>query len=257
MMKPIKSQNYLARMYEKGGSKPLPITLGMDGGEILAYDDDGRSIKIPFEDWDLKLGGTREDRVVLTSNTTGETIIADLKLLDAVAAGTKYGHLTQQAKKLKSGAALRGLRQSSGVIFIVVAILAFIGWVSLGFAGYNKEGGLSDRQNQTTETVQEENSENDASGSTENMSESRYMSIVQKQIKNNWHPHSHKGAKAVVLFELNRDGTINNARMKHSTGDVALDRTTVKAVEASSPLPPLPNQIPEPAQVEFTFRVND
>jgi len=45
--------------------------------------------------------------------------------------------------------------------------------------------------------------------------------------------------------------------MKRSTGDQVLDHITVQAVEASSPLPALPNQIEEPASVEFTFQVNE
>jgi len=252
-MKPIKSQEYLARMYQQGGSKPLPITLGMDGGEILAFDEKGNSTTFPFDDWELKLGGTREDRVVLTSNTTGETIITDLKLLDAIAKGTRYAHLTSQAKKLKSGAVLRGVRQSSGVIFIIVLVLAFFGWVALGIAGAGKyhEGPVS-------RTGQQENADNTSeSESTENMPTDRYMTMIQSKIKSNWHPHSHKASQAVVLFDVSRDGSIANARMKRSTGDRALDHVTVKAVEASSPLPPLPNQIEEPAQVEFTFKVNE
>jgi TonB family protein len=255
-MKPIKSQEYLARMYQQGGSKPLPITLGMDGGEIVAFDEKGNSSTFPFDDWELKLGGTREDRVVLTSNTTGETIITDLKLLDAIAKGTRYAHLTSQAKKLKSGAMLRGIRQSSGLIFIVVLVLAFFGWVALGIAGSKDDGPVSRRPHETTETSQEGNADN-TSEATENMPTDHYMTMIQSKIKGNWHPHSHRASQAVVLFDVSRDGTITRARMKHPTGDRALDRVTVQAVENSSPLPPLPNQIEEPAQVEFTFKVND
>jgi TonB family protein len=256
-MKPMKSQEYLARWYEKGGSTPLPITLRLDGGEIVACDANGHAKSCPFDDWELTLGGTREDRVVLKSHTTGETIIADLKILDAIAAGTRYPLLTKQAKKLKSGGVGRFFRQSSGVIFILAVVLLFGGCISLGILGSQKDGPVTRRPHDRPESAEEQKEDTEAqSGSTADMPTDRYMSMIQRRIKANWHPHSHKAAEAIVLFNVDRDGTVSKARMKESTGDKALDKVTVEAVERSSPLPSLPNQIEDPAEIEFNFKVN-
>ena len=67
-----------------------------------------------------------------------------------------------------------------------------------------------------------------------------YLSIVQDRIGSNWvRTYIGKG-KVKVYFRIKRDGTITGAMIEESSGDVSLDRIALRAITASSPLPPLP-----------------
>ncbi len=67
-----------------------------------------------------------------------------------------------------------------------------------------------------------------------------YLSIVQDRIGSNWvRTYIGKG-KVKVYFRIKRSGEIVGAMIEESSGDVGLDRLALRAVTASSPLPPLP-----------------
>ncbi|MCK5878696.1 MAG: TonB family protein [Holophagae bacterium] len=67
-----------------------------------------------------------------------------------------------------------------------------------------------------------------------------YLSIVQDRIGSNWvRTYVGKG-KVKVYFRINRNGNIVGAMIEESSGDVGLDRLALRAITASSPLPPLP-----------------
>lgn len=58
-----------------------------------------------------------------------------------------------------------------------------------------------------------------------------------------------------VRFEIQRDGTIFGLRIDASSGVPSLDRSALRAVQESSPLPPLPKQILRSTQpATFVFR---
>ncbi|PJB82657.1 MAG: hypothetical protein CO090_02220 [Acidobacteria bacterium CG_4_9_14_3_um_filter_49_7] len=67
-----------------------------------------------------------------------------------------------------------------------------------------------------------------------------YLSIVQDRVGSNWvRTYIGKG-KVKIYFRINRDGSIVGAMIEESSGDVGLDRVALRAITASSPLPPLP-----------------
>ena len=67
-----------------------------------------------------------------------------------------------------------------------------------------------------------------------------YLSIVQDRIGSNWvRTYIGKG-KVKIYFRINRNGNIVGAMIEESSGDVGLDRVALRAITASSPLPPLP-----------------
>lgn len=67
-----------------------------------------------------------------------------------------------------------------------------------------------------------------------------YLSIVQDRIGSNW-VRSYVGkGKVRVYFRIKRNGNIAGAMIEESSGDVGLDRLALRAITASSPMPPLP-----------------
>ncbi len=73
-----------------------------------------------------------------------------------------------------------------------------------------------------------------------NFEYSYYLSIVQDRIGRNWERSYIGKGKVKVFFRIKRDGSIVGAMIERSSGDVGLDRLALRAVTASSPLPPLP-----------------
>ena len=63
----------------------------------------------------------------------------------------------------------------------------------------------------------------------------------------NWfRPAQSVQTNPVVHFQIERDGTINDARIVTSSGLPSSDRAALRAVIASSPLPPLPAEYAGP-----------
>ncbi|NOY23775.1 MAG: TonB family protein [Acidobacteria bacterium] len=67
-----------------------------------------------------------------------------------------------------------------------------------------------------------------------------YLSIVQDRIGSNWvRAYVGKG-KVKIYFRIKRNGSIVGSMIEESSGNVGLDRVALRAITASSPLPPLP-----------------
>lgn len=74
-----------------------------------------------------------------------------------------------------------------------------------------------------------------------------YIERMVRIIGSNWFkPAQSAKANPVVHFQIERDGTIVNARVVISSGLPFVDRAALRAVIASSPLPPLPAKYPWP-----------
>jgi len=68
-----------------------------------------------------------------------------------------------------------------------------------------------------------------------------YVAIVSEKIAQNWNPPpSSKNAKAKVLFRILRSGTVEDPKLKESSGQFYFDQAAVRAILLSSPFPPLP-----------------
>ena len=73
-----------------------------------------------------------------------------------------------------------------------------------------------------------------------------YVDAIRTRISGNWllstiSPNLMSAPRAFVNFDILRDGTITNIRLTQSSGNPEVDRSTLRAVEASSPLGPLPS----------------
>jgi TonB family protein len=69
-----------------------------------------------------------------------------------------------------------------------------------------------------------------------------YLSLLSDRISSHWFPPpgQHAGPRAVLKFRIMRDGSVSDLMVEVSSGTDAVDRSALRAVLASSPLPPLP-----------------
>jgi len=72
-----------------------------------------------------------------------------------------------------------------------------------------------------------------------------YVAAVRSRVSSNWllstiSPTLMSAPRAHVNFDIQRDGTITGIRLAQSSGIPDVDRSALRAVEASSPLGPLP-----------------
>ncbi|MDP3979923.1 MAG: TonB family protein, partial [Chlamydiota bacterium] len=83
--------------------------------------------------------------------------------------------------------------------------------------------------------------------STEGFTHQWYLDILRSKISVNWDTaalgtYTKKRIYADCSFVVKRDGTIKNIKIIKSSGYSQFDTSVVMAVEASTPIPPLPDQ---------------
>jgi protein TonB len=71
-----------------------------------------------------------------------------------------------------------------------------------------------------------------------------YLEIIKERISGNWSPPpaagSPEGVISTVYFKISRDGRITDIKIEDSSEFDLFDRSALRAVSLSSPLPPLP-----------------
>jgi periplasmic protein TonB len=86
-----------------------------------------------------------------------------------------------------------------------------------------------------------------------------YVDAVRNRISSNWvqslvDPSVQFAPRAVVDFQILRDGTITGIQVTHSSGNESVDRSAVRAIQSSSPVTRLPNDYSgKIVNVEFWF----
>ncbi len=86
-----------------------------------------------------------------------------------------------------------------------------------------------------------------------------YVESVQRRISSNWllssiDPYVKWAPRAVITFEIARNGTILNAQMLQASGVPSVDRSALRAIRDSSPLDRLPSDYRgDRVLVEFWF----
>jgi len=73
-----------------------------------------------------------------------------------------------------------------------------------------------------------------------------YVASMRSRISANWlmatvSPNILSAPRTYVTFEIKRDGTITDVQITQSSGIAEVDRSAVRAILASNPLPPLPS----------------
>ncbi len=81
-----------------------------------------------------------------------------------------------------------------------------------------------------------------------------YMDKMKKDIQSKWKPPKGFDAqKVVTVFSIKRDGTIANASIADGSGVESIDKSALEALEAASPLDPLPTGSPPYVQMRYVF----
>lgn len=74
---------------------------------------------------------------------------------------------------------------------------------------------------------------------------SYYLALVRNRIAGNWSPpagltHGGEPVRAVLYFRIHRDGRVDATRLETGSGVEFFDRSALRAITLSDPLPPLP-----------------
>ena len=86
-----------------------------------------------------------------------------------------------------------------------------------------------------------------------------YVIAIRNRISSNWlkatvDPSIRVAPRVYVTFQILRDGRVVNPQLTASSGISSLDRSALRAVYDSSPMPPLPGDYPSSSvAVEFWF----
>jgi len=81
-----------------------------------------------------------------------------------------------------------------------------------------------------------------------------YIGLLRARIEPNWKPTPDaKDARARVLFTINRSGWVTEVNLdtEHATGTFEFKQAAIRAIRASNPFPPLPEEFPRQA-LEFS-----
>jgi len=85
------------------------------------------------------------------------------------------------------------------------------------------------------------------------------VTAIRNRVSSNWlkgtvDPGVRAAPRVYVTFQILRDGQVVNAQLTASSGVPSLDRSAMRAVYDSMPMPPLPGEYPASSvTVEFWF----
>ncbi len=94
----------------------------------------------------------------------------------------------------------------------------------------------------------------DDDDSVQDVDFSGYMTKMKKDIQAKWKPP--KGIeqrKVVVVFTINRDGSITEGSVVDSSGVDSIDKSALDALNDASPIDPLPKGAPKSVQIRYQF----
>jgi len=251
--------NFLARLYERGTGESVPITVSFQDGTLLIYleENGNEAIVVPLDEWEVRVGGSAEDKIVLAARQTGDTIVCgDEHFLASIAEATDNADILKQISKAKRQNTTRAVRQSTGIIAVVIVVTMFGGCVTL--AVLNETGRGHRHHRRSLDSYQREREtqdrESDSDAEQEVFDGAKYMQRITPIIKRAWRPPPHsKQTKVVVVFTVHKTGATSGARIEKSSGDPACDESGLKAISFVSPLPSPGQGAPDSFEIEFTF----
>ncbi len=205
-----RQMNFLARLYERGTGESIAATVSFQDDTILIYlDENGNEpIAVPLDEWEVRVGGSSEDKILLYALQTGDTLICgDEHFLTSIAEATNNTEIIKQIAKAKKRNATRLVRQSTGIAGMIICLTLFAGCVGIGFlaprhhtrykhtpqveeveesADESAERGAPEA-NETTE-ASEVTEANETVDSNRPFDGNTYMQSIQGKIKRAWHP---------------------------------------------------------------------
>lgn len=102
------------------------------------------------------------------------------------------------------------------------------------------------------EEAEEQNSASD--GDFTDVDFGPYMKKMKRDIQTKWKPpKGFKQQSVVAVFSIARDGKIMNPEIVDGSGDLQIDKSAMDALNAASPLDPLPAGSPPYVQIRYQF----
>jgi TonB family protein len=84
-----------------------------------------------------------------------------------------------------------------------------------------------------------------------------YLRQLQAKISERWappRPATAGGERAVIMFEIGRDGSIREPVLEKGSGNTLYDQSALRAIAEASPFPPLPAEFKSSSlRVHFGF----
>lgn len=73
-----------------------------------------------------------------------------------------------------------------------------------------------------------------------------YLRQVTEKIRAQWNGRAIPGSQPIVVFEIRRDGRLNQAAIEKSSGNAYYDQVALRALNDAGPFPPLPDDFKKP-----------
>jgi TonB family protein len=67
-----------------------------------------------------------------------------------------------------------------------------------------------------------------------------YLEEMVRKVQRNWRPPGTTSLKTTIYFRIERNGRVADMRVEASSGHFTFDQAAQRAVQAASPMPPLP-----------------
>ena len=83
-----------------------------------------------------------------------------------------------------------------------------------------------------------------------------YIRQVAEKIRAQWNGRAIPGQQPAVVFEIRRDGRLNQATIDKSSGNAYYDQVALRAINDAGPFPPLPDDFKKPVLrigLQFVF----
>ena len=137
-------------------------------------------------------------------------------------------------------------------IFIGVMAILFVIVTAVVFFGGNSYELQNIGKNSTPTQTQ-----NDGSPKVDNGSFQPYMDIMHEKITKKWTPpQTDKDAEVTVEYTIMKNGAVKDPKIVKSSGNNAIDKSAIDALNNASPLPPLPLSYDKDSiNVKFNFTV--
>jgi periplasmic protein TonB len=69
-----------------------------------------------------------------------------------------------------------------------------------------------------------------------------YLEEMVRKVQRNWRPPGTTSLKTTIYFRIERNGRVADMRVETSSGHFTFDQAAQRAVQAASPMPPLPGE---------------
>lgn len=81
-----------------------------------------------------------------------------------------------------------------------------------------------------------------------------YITKIKQDIQKKWQaPKGFESRHVTTMFSINRDGSITNASVVEGSGNEDMDKSALAALQAASPLDPLPKGAPKSVDIKYVF----